>query len=130
MTDEHVVPVVVQDHIKELPREVHSIPVNLFVTDRYLVVHAGLPRCRPDRVQVFVAPGRVLIHAERHEGEPGVEKRAYLLSELPFGVLGRVIDLPDGPWAYREAEAHFSNGLLTLTIPTEARTEYLQEMHK
>ena len=129
MTGEHVVPIVVQDHIRSLPRDAHSMPVNLFFTDRYLVIHAGLPRCRPDKVQVFVAPGKVLIRAERHEGEPADEVRTYLLAELPYGTIGRVVELPAGNWAYSEAEAHFANGLLTVTIPTENRAEYLRQMH-
>ncbi len=65
------------------------MPVNLYHTDDYLVIHAGLPRCLPDRVHVFVAPGKMLIQAERHPGEPIREERAYILSELPDGVIGR-----------------------------------------
>ena len=129
MTEQHVIPVVVQNRIQEAPREAHSFPVNLFFTDRYLVIHAGLPRCRPDKIEVFVAPGKVFIRAERHEGELATEDRVYLLAELPFGVMGRVVSLPEGAWAYDEAEAHFANGLLTVTIPTEDRVEYLRQMH-
>jgi len=44
-------------------------------------------------------------------------------------MMGRVVRLPEGAWAYDEAEAHFANGLLTLTIPTEDRVEYLRQMH-
>ncbi len=129
MAKQHIIPVVVQDHLDTLPREARSLPVNLYVTDRYVVVHAGLPRCRPEKIQVFVAPGEILILAERHEGEPTEAVRAYLISELPFGMVGRVISLPEGKWRYHDAEAHFANGLLTVTIPTEARAEYLKEMH-
>lgn len=104
------------------------MPINLLVTDHYVVIHAGLPRCRPDGIGVLVAPGEVLIRAERHEGEPAADMvRAYLLSELPFGTITRIVGLPDGKWAYHEVEAHFANGLLTVTIPTEERATYLHQ---
>ena len=128
MTEQHVIPVEIHDHLSPPPREAHPMPINLFVTDRYVVIHAGLPRCRPDRIEVLVAPGEVLIRAERHEGEPADVVRAYLLSELPFGTIARIIGLPDGKWVYHEAEAHFANGLLTVTIPTEERATYLHQM--
>jgi HSP20 family molecular chaperone IbpA len=130
MPKQHVVPVRVEEHLDALPPETHGMPVNLYHTDSYLVINAGLPRCLPDRVQVFVAPAKMLIRAERHPGEqPSREERAYILSELPDGAVGRVLDLPQGGWAYDAAEAHFTNGLLTVSIPTQARAEYLRQMH-
>ena len=121
MPEQHVVPVRVEEHLDVLPPDAHSMPVNLYHTDWYLVTHAGLPRCLPDRVQVFVAPGKMLIQAERHPGESIREERTYILAELPDGAVGRVLDLPQGEWAYAAAEAHFANGLLTVSIPTQAR---------
>jgi len=128
MPQQHVVPVRVEEGLDALPPEAHAMPVNLYQTDSYLVTHAGLPRCLPDRVHVFVAPGKMLIRAERHPGEPIREERAYILSELPDGAVGRILDLPQGEWAYAAAEAHFANGLLTVSIPTQARAEYLLQM--
>lgn len=128
MLEQHVVPVRVEERLDALAPESHDMPVNLYHTDDYLVINAGLPRCLPDRVHVSVAPGKMLIRAERHPGEPVREERVYLLSELPDGAVGRVLDLPQGEWAYAAAEAHFANGLLTVTIPTPARVEYLRQM--
>jgi HSP20 family molecular chaperone IbpA len=106
------------------------MPVNLYHTDSYLVISAGLPRCLPDRIHVFVAPAKMLIRAERHAGEQPIrEERTYILSELPDGAVGRVLDLPQGEWAHAAAEAHFANGLLTVSIPTQARAEYLRQMN-
>ena len=129
MPEEHVVPVHVGEYVEPLSPETQSMPVNLYHTDRYLVVNAGLPRCLPDRVQVFVAPAKLQIRAERHQGEPLDEQRTYILSELPDGVVGRVLDLPPGEWAYAAAEAHFANGLLTVSIPSQARSDYLDQKH-
>ena len=130
MLKEHVVPVRVEKHLDALLPEVHGIPVNLYQTDRYLVINAGLPRCLADRVHVSVTPARMQIRAERHPGEESSrEERAYILSELPDGALGRVLDLPAGKWSYADAEAHFANGLLTVTMPTQAQAEHLRQMN-
>ncbi len=130
MLEQHVVPVRVVEHLEALPPESHGMPVNLYHTDSYLIVNAGLPRCLPDRIHVFVAPAKMLIRAERHPGEQPIrEERAYIFSELPEGAVGRVLDLPQGEWAHAAAEAHFANGLLTVSIPTQARAEYLRQMN-
>ena len=130
MLKQHVVPVRVEEQLDALPPETHGMPVNLYHTDTYLMINAGLPRCLPDKIHVFVAPARILIRAERHPGEQPIrEERAYILSELPDGAVGRALDLPHGEWAYDAAEAHFANGLLTISIPTQARAEYLRQMH-
>ena len=129
MLEQHIVPVCIEEHLDALPAEVHDMPVNLYHTDRYLVANAGLPRCLPDRVHVFVAPGKMVIRAERHLGEPVHEERTSTLSELPEGIIGRMLNLPEGEWAYDDAEAHFANGLLTVSIPTQERAEYLRQMH-
>jgi len=128
MSEQHIVPVRVKEGLDALSTEAHAMPVNLYQTDRYLVAQAGLPRCLPDRIHVFVSPGKMTIRAERHPGEPLDEQRTYILSELPDGDIGRMLDLPQGDWAYDDAEAHFANGLLTVSIPTQARAEYLLQM--
>ena len=130
MLKQHVVPVHVEKYLDALPPETRDMPVNLYHTNSYLIINASLPRCLPDHVHVFVTPARMLIRAERHAGEEPIrEERTYILSELPDGVIGRALELPQGAWAYAAAEAHFANGLLTVTIPTQARAEYLRQMH-
>ncbi|MEO8053491.1 MAG: Hsp20 family protein [Acidobacteriota bacterium] len=129
MPKQHIVPVRVDERLEALSPEANGMPVSLYQTDNYLVINAGLPRCLPEKVHVAVAPGKLLIRAERHLGEESTdEARTYILSELPDGELGRVIDLPPGEWAYTAAEAHFANGLLTAVIPTRVRAEYLSQM--
>ena len=129
MSEQHIVPVGLKERVDALPPEANGMPVNLYHTDNYLVINAGLPRCLPDRVHVTLAPGKMRIQAERHPGEEPIhEERTYILSELPEGAVGRVLDLPQGEWAHDEAEAHFTNGLLTVTIPTQARADYLRKM--
>lgn len=130
MQKQHIVSVHVKERLDALPPESHAMLVNLYHTENYLVINASLPRCLPDHVHVFVAPARMLIQAERHPGEELIhEERNYILSELPEGAIGRVLDLPLGEWVYNATEAHFANGLLTVTIPTQARAEYLRQRH-
>jgi HSP20 family molecular chaperone IbpA len=130
MQKQHVIPIHVEERLDALPPEANGMPVNLYHTDDYLVINAGLPRCLPDKDHVSVAPARMLVRAERHPGEESIhEERTYILSELPEGTVGRALDLPQGDWAYADAEAHFANGLLAVSIPTQARAEYLRQMH-
>ena len=130
MLKQNIVPVLVVEHLDTFHPEASTMPVNLYHTHDYLVINAGLPRCLPDKVHVFVTPAKMLIQAERHPGEESShEERTYTLSELPEGAVGRVLDLPQGEWAYDAAEAHFANGLLTVAIPTQARAEYLRQRH-
>ena len=68
MQKQHIVPVHVKEYLDALPPESHAMLVNLYHTENYLVINAGLPRCLPDHVHVFVAAARVLIRAERHAG--------------------------------------------------------------
>ncbi len=130
MLKQNIVPVLVVEHLDIFHPEASTMPVNLYHTHDYLVINAGLPRCLPDKVHVFVTPAKMLIQAEHHaDEESSHEERTYILSELPEGDVGRVLDLPQGEWAYDSAEAHFANGLLTVTIPSQARAEYLRQMH-
>ncbi len=130
MQKQQIVPVHIEQHLDRLSSEANGMPVNLYHTDDYLVINAGLPRCLPDKVHISVTPAKILIRAERHPGEESIhEERTYILSELPEGVVGRVLDLPQGDWAYSDAEAHFANGLLTVSIPTLSRAEYLRQAY-
>jgi HSP20 family molecular chaperone IbpA len=131
MPEQHAIPVTVASELPEdVQTDLHEMPINVYHTDRYLVVDAGLPRCLPDRIHVFIEPsGQLLIRGERHAGEPVKEERTYLLNELPDGKIGRMLDLPGGDWAFDDAEAHFANGLLTVSIPTQERAAYLRQMH-
>lgn len=129
MLKQNIVSVLVVEHLDTFHPEESVMPVNLYHTHDYLVIDAGLPRCLPDKVHVFVAPAKMMIRAERHPGEESIhEERTYIISELPEGTVGRVLDLPQGDWAINAAEAHFANGLLTVAIPTQARAEYLRQM--
>jgi HSP20 family molecular chaperone IbpA len=100
-------------------------PANLYRSANYVVLDMGLPRCLPQHVRVTLAPGVLLVESERHLGtEPTEEGREYLLHELPAGTVRRSFPLPAADLALHEADAHFSNGMLTVSIPTNARDDF------
>ncbi len=128
----HTVPILMTNTL-DVPadRTMVGLSVNVYRTARYVVINAGLPRCRPENIRVTLAPNQLLIEAERHLGEDNVaeEEREYLVQELPYGAIGRMIPLPTMDLALHNAEGHFANGLLIVTIPTAewgARLRHMQ----
>lgn len=124
----HEIPIVRTDTLGETGhRDTVGMAVNVYRTENYVAVDVGLPRCRPENIRVTLAPDQLLVEAERHPGEAAVEdERAYLVRELPYGALSRIIPLPSSEaLALHRADAHFENGLLTVTIPTRERDAYL-----
>ena len=104
-------------------------PANLYRSANYVALDMALPRCLPQHVRVTLAPDTLLVESERHAGtEPTEEGRDYLLHELPAGPVRRSFPLPTTDLALHEAEAHFSNGMLTVSIPTRARDAYRHDV--
>ncbi len=102
-----------------------GVAINVYRSANYVVIDAGLPRCHAESIRVTLTPEHLLIEAERHPGEAAIEKeREYLVRELPYGAIGRVISLPATDLALHDAKAHFENGLLTVAIPTRDRDAY------
>jgi hypothetical protein len=54
MLKQNIIPVLVVEHLDTFHTEASTMPVNLYRTDDYLVINAGLPRCLADKVHVFV----------------------------------------------------------------------------
>ena len=102
-----------------------GMPANLYRTANYVVIDVGLPRCLPAHIRVSLAPGALLVEADRHPGELATDQgRDYVLHELPHGTVRRTIELPAADLLLAAAEAHFANGMLTVSIPTAGREEY------
>ena len=102
-----------------------GVAANVFRTSNYLVLEIGLPRCRPEHINLTLAADQLLVEAERHLGEAAVEdEREYLLRELPYGTIGRVFSFPGADLVHHDAQAHFANGMVIVTIPTQERDAY------
>lgn len=117
-----------QDHINEKGSPTGGVLANLYSTNSYTVLNVGLPRCRPEHIQVTLGSNAILVVAEIHQAQEALEKdRDYILVELPYGTIRRVFPLPKVNLEPHAVEAHFQNGLLTVTIPTRERDAYLHE---
>lgn len=110
-------------------RPTGGVLANLYLTDAYMVLNVALPRCRPEHIQVTVSPTMILVEAEQHPAQEKMEQeREFILAELPFGSIRRAFPLPDANLELHAVEAHFGNGLLTVTIPTQTRDAFLHKM--
>ncbi|NIS81082.1 MAG: Hsp20 family protein [Anaerolineales bacterium] len=117
-----------QEPVYVAGRPTGGVLANLYSTDSYAVLNVGLPRCLPEHIKVTLSPKAILVEAELHRAQATVEKeRKYILAELPYGRIRRAFPLPEGDFEPHAVEAHFQNGLLTITIPTHDRDAYLHE---
>jgi HSP20 family protein len=84
-------------------------------------VRAELPGIDPDKdVHLSVVNGRLAIEAERHE-ESGVDRDGFMLRELRYGKVSRLLPLAAGVTAASIA-ATYEDGLLEVRIPATPAT--------
>ncbi len=115
-----------KEPIRELGRPTGGVLANLYRTDSYAVLNVGLPRCLPEHIQLTAGPNGLIVEANLHPAQEALEKdREYLFAELPYGGISRRFPLPWDDLELHAVEAHFQNGLLTVTIPTRERDAYL-----
>jgi HSP20 family protein len=103
-----------------------TFPVDLFETDREVVVKASLPGVKPQDVEVSVTGDSLTIRGEsRHEEK--VEEENYFRQEIRYGAFARVVPLPSAV-RVDGAEAAYRDGVLTVTLPKaeEARAKTIR----
>lgn len=106
-------------------REVARVlPIDVYETADELVVKAALPGARPEDVDVNVTGDTLTlkgkIHSDAEKEEAG--KWNWLANELWHGDFIRTLTLPIAVQADK-AEAHFEDGILTLTLPKAEETK-------
>ncbi|PPS42833.1 Hsp20/alpha crystallin family protein [Chroococcidiopsis sp. TS-821] len=89
--------------------------VELQDTPENLILRALLPGIDRNDIDIQVTRDTVSIAGERHY-PAGAEDRGYFRSEFPYGKFHRVVSLPL-PVQHEQANAQFSNGILTLILP-------------
>jgi HSP20 family protein len=94
--------------------------VDLVEKDGQYEISAELPGMDEKNVEVKVANGVLTIRGEKTE-EKREERKDYHLSERSYGSFQRSFRLPDNVDADK-IEAHFSKGLLSVTLPKVAAT--------
>lgn len=92
-----------------------SPSIDVYHTDKEVVVKAALPGVKPEEVDVSINGDCLTIKGEA-KSEEKVEEEDYLYREHRYGTFSRSITLP-GDLRTNKAEASFENGVLTLTIP-------------
>jgi HSP20 family protein len=89
------------------------LPLDAYVTPDEIVVVANMPGVKPEAVEITLEGDTLTIKAERPAPIENVE---YVMQERPYGTFIRTLNI-NVPVDSNRAEAHFENGLLTLTIP-------------
>ncbi len=92
-----------------------TFPLNVYGTAEELKIEALLPGVSQEDVQIDIDRGVLTIAAKRHGSEPG-EGQNWHLREITSGQFTRSLTLPF-PVEVERAEASFTNGVLTLTLP-------------
>lgn len=94
---------------------ISDIPVDIYETDKDLVVEIGLPGFKPEDVKVRIEEDRLTITGNREEKKE-VKEENYYRKELKKGSFKKVISLP-----YKvdetKGKAKFENGILKITFP-------------
>jgi HSP20 family molecular chaperone IbpA len=87
--------------------------VDLYETDGGLTLEVALPGVAPDRMEIVLEPGTVVVRGER--GFPVEQQRAVIYRlELPYGHFERRIPLPAGQ--YQLTDRRLEKGCLTLAL--------------
>lgn len=89
------------------------LPVDVYTTAENIVVTAAVPGVKPEDVDVTIEGDTVTIKGELPRPMEDVN---YIFQERPYGAFVRTLQL-NIPIQADKAEAHFNNGLLTLTLP-------------
>ena len=92
-----------------------SMAVDMYETDESVIVKTAIPGVKADDIDVSVTGDTLTVRAETKEEEE-IKRESYLRRERRFGSYCRSVTLPGG-LETEQAEADYSDGILTLTFP-------------
>jgi HSP20 family protein len=98
-----------------------TTPIDIYHTDKDIVVKAALPGVKPEEVDITVTGDTLNIKGET-KAEEEIKQEDYLYRERHYGTFHRTVVLPSG-LNTDKSEAKFEDGMLTLTIPKLERTK-------
>ncbi|MFZ1288382.1 MAG: Hsp20/alpha crystallin family protein [Candidatus Phosphoribacter sp.] len=106
----------------------HAMPMDLYRSGQTFVAKIDLPGVDPASVDVDVEDRTLTIRAERRD--EATEGLQWLSHERPSGTFARQLTLGYGV-ALDRIEAHYADGVLTLTIPVseEAKSRKISVAH-
>jgi HSP20 family molecular chaperone IbpA len=88
-------------------------PIDVYASDREILVEVALPGVPAERVELILAPEELVIRGERRSrARPAAATIRRM--EIPFGRFERRIGLPPGTWDL--AAQDFTNGCLQLLL--------------
>lgn len=104
------------------PERVTFAPaVDVYQTDKDVVVETSLPGVDPEKIDVSVEEDTLSIKGSV-EKKVEVKKEDYYRKEIKTGSFSRVVTLPV-PVVAEKAKAEFENGILRVTIPKAKPTK-------
>ncbi len=92
-----------------------TLAVDMYETDESVVVKATIPGVNVEDIDVSVTGDTLTIKAESREEEE-IKRENYLRHERRYGSVCRTVTLPGGLES-EQADADYSDGILTLTFP-------------
>jgi HSP20 family protein len=90
------------------------MPIDAYRRGDAFIVHFDLPGVQADSINLTVEKNVLTVNAERRWDRSGIEE--VVVAERPQGMFSRQLFLGDTLDPER-IEAHYENGVLTLTIP-------------
>ena len=105
--------------------EEFSPSVDMYETDRELVVKCDLPGVKKGDLKLDVAHDYLTISGEKRQEEK-VEKTNYYRYESTYGEFSRRFELPEG-LDIDKAKAHFEDGVLEIKIPKSPEAERMSK---
>ena len=92
-----------------------NLAIDMYETDETVVVKTAIPGVKADDIDVSVTGDTLTVKAETSE-EKEINRESYLRRERRYGSYCRSVTLP-GVVESDQAEADYSDGVLTLTFP-------------
>lgn len=101
--------------IHDEPEEEGQLSVDMYETDKEIIIEAMVAGVRPDDLQLSIARDHVVIRGKR-EPNTHVEDDGYFIKELYWGAFSRTVNLPH-EIIIEEADAVEKHGLLIVRLP-------------
>jgi HSP20 family protein len=110
--------------------ELADVPIDMYQTDKDVVVKATLPGVDAEDVEISVS-GDILTMKGEHSEEEEVNEGDYIHRERRIGTFSRSVALPV-PVDSNKADAVFDKGVLTVTLPKKeaAKPKKIKAKHK
>ena len=110
--------------------ELADVPIDMYQTDKDVVVKATLPGVDAEDVDISISGDLLTIKGE-HSEEEEVDEGDYIHKERRIGTFSRSVALPVSVDS-NKADAVFDRGVLTVTLPKKeaAKAKKIKAKHK